>query len=130
MQEEKTSNGIMYTWDIASSQGASFILFPEATHTKEQIKQAKAEIRRNQDVVSMRVADENDRDYFYKGEIFRIPATRPLKWYQIEQDDKLLRRERKKGTTPQQFVDTFVLPFVKETEAKMLAKHGEKMYGI
>lgn len=120
----------MYTWDIASSQGASFILFPEATHTKEQIKQAKAEIRRNQDVVSMRVADENDRDYFYKGEIFRIPATRPLKWYQIEQDDKLLRRERKKGTTPQQFVDTFVLPFVKETEAKMLAKHGEKMYGI
>lgn len=127
---EHTKNGIMYTWDIASSQGASFILFPESHHTQKQIKQAKAEIRNDHDVVSLKVADEDDRDYLYKGEIFRIPATRPLKWYQIEQDEKLLRKERKKGTTAQQFVDTFVLPFTKETEAKMLAKHGTKIYSL
>jgi hypothetical protein len=128
--KEQTKNGIMYTWDIASSQGASFILFPESTHTQEQIRQAKAEIRNDHDVVSLKVADENDRDYLYKGEVFSIPETKPLKWYQIEQDERLLRRERKKGTTAQEFVNTYVLPFVKEIEAKLLLKHGDKIYGL
>lgn len=108
--QEHTKNGIMYTWDIAGSQGASFILFPTEKNTAQEIAEAKNELRNSHDVVSLSIADENDRDYFYKGAIFRIPETKPLKWYQIEQDGKLLRRERKNGTTPEDFVKTFVLP--------------------
>ncbi len=126
--KEHTKNGILYTWDISSSQGASFILFPEPHHTQEQIRQARQELRNDHDVVSLRVADENDRDYLYKGEIFRIPETRNLKWYQIEQNEKLIRRERIKGTTARAFVDTLVLPFIKETEERFKLKFGDKIY--
>lgn len=128
--KEYTSNGIMYTWELASSEGASFILFPEEGTSKEEIEKAKQYLKNNQDVVWLKVANEDDRDYLYKSDYFRDPRTRPLKWYQIEQDEKLIRRERKKGTTPTDFVTNFVLPFIKQTEENMLEQHGENMYGI
>jgi hypothetical protein len=128
--KEYTHNGILYTWELAGPQGASFILFPDEIHTKEDIDRAKAWLRDNQDVVWLKVANDDDRDDLYKSDYFRDPRTRPLKWYQIEQDEKLIRRERKKGTTPEEFVTLFVLPFVKETEIKMLEKHGENMYNF
>lgn len=130
MQKEYTKNGILYTWELASSEGASFILFPSATNTKEEIETAKNDIRNSQDVVWMKVANDDDRDYLYKSEIFRIPETRDLKWYQIAQDDKVLRKCRLQGLTPQQYVDKIVLPFIKETEAAFLETHGTKIYGI
>jgi hypothetical protein len=105
-------------------------LFPNESHSKEDIAKAKAWLRDNQDVVWLKVADDDDQDDLYKSEYFSDPRTRALKWYQIEQDDNLIRRERKKGTTPADFVTNFVLPFIKETEAKMLAEHGEKMYNF
>jgi len=127
MYYETTTNGIKYTEDIVSSQGAAFILYPDANHTSEDVKNAKDEIRRNRDVVYMRVASEYDRNEAYKAEVFRIPATRPLKWYEIEQDEDVLQRERLKGTTPEEFVNKFVLPYVEQTKAKYLAKYGDRI---
>ena len=48
---EYTNNGIMYEWELAGSGGASFILFPNSDHTKEQIDAAKQELRNSRDVV-------------------------------------------------------------------------------
>lgn len=128
--KEYTPNGIMYTWSLAGSQGAAFILFPKDGTLPAEIRKAKIWLRDQHDVVSIKLANDDDLDNLYKSDYFRDPRTRSLKWYQIEQDEKLIRRERKKGTTPEEFVTMFVLPFIKETEAKMLEKHGEKMYGL
>ena len=123
-----TSNGIPFTEDIVSSQGAAFVLFPTPQNTKEDIDKAKSEIRDQRDAVRISIANDEDLDDRYKSAYFRDPRTKELKWYQIEQDEKLIRRERKKGTTPTEFVDQFVLPFIKETEEKYRGKHGDKMY--
>jgi hypothetical protein len=125
--KEYTANGIMYTWELAGSEGASFMLFPEESHAPEQIKAAKQWLRDNHDVVSLHIASEEDRDDLYKTEYFRDKRTRDLKWYEIEQDPKLIRRERKKGTAPAEFVERFVLPFVEQTKKKMFEQFGEKI---
>ena len=51
----RTSNGIHY--DLAvSQQGAHFILYTDRTkHSKEDIKQAKAELRQTNDALSIHV---------------------------------------------------------------------------
>ena len=128
--KEYTNNGIMYTWELAGSQGASFILFPTADNTQEQINAAKQELRNSHDVVSLRVASEEDMDDLYKTDYFRDKRVRPLKWYQIEQDEKLIRKARKAGVTIDQFVTDYVLPFTNLVEAKMLEKYGQKMYNF
>ncbi len=126
--KEYTKNGIMYTWELAGSQGASFILFPTADNTQEQINAAKQDLRDSRDVVSLRVASEEDMDDLYKSDYFRDPRTHALKWYQIEQDEKLIRKARKSGVTIEQFVTDYVLPFTNLVEAKMFAKFGDKIY--
>jgi hypothetical protein len=131
MNYEKTTNGIMYTEAIISSNGAGFILYPDEHHTSQMIKAAKAEIRFNRDVVSMRVANEDDRDDLYRTEIFRHPATRPLKWYEINADNKqLIRTERLKGTSADDYVNRYVLPFTVETKAHNLEQFGDKIFDI
>lgn len=124
-----TSNGIPFTEEIVSHKGASFILFPisDLQKTSKFIDKAKSEIRNQRDAVSIKVADDNDLDELYKTAYFRDPRTKALKWYQIEQDEKLIRSERKKGTTPTEFVDKFVLPFTKETEKKFRDRSGDKI---
>lgn len=122
-----TSNGILFTEEITSINGASFVLFPEKHHSKEDIQQAKAQIRHERDVVSMTLASEDDRDYLFKGDYFLVPACRPLRWYQIEQNEKLIRSERRKGTTPEDFVIRYVLPFVDRVEAENRAKYGNQL---
>lgn len=125
---EQTTNGIPFEENITSSHGAAFILYPQSNHTKEDIDQAKRELRDQRDVVSIRIADEDDQDYLYKSEVFRDPRTRKLKWYQIDQDDKLIRNERKAGTTPEEFVTKHVLPNVKKTEAAFKKQYGKSIY--
>lgn len=125
---EKTSNGIWFTEDIGSIHGAYFVLFPTDKHTKEDVDAAKKEIRNNRDAIGIKLADEDDWDSIYKTLYFRIPTTKPLRWYEIEQDEKLIRSERKKGTTPAEFVTKFVLPNVEKNKAKMLEKHGKSIY--
>lgn len=53
MQLELTSNGILYDWWLASRDGASFHLYPikQRNFSEEDIRYAKAEIRRDRDVV-------------------------------------------------------------------------------
>lgn len=125
---EYTKNGILYTWELCSSEGASFILFPSPENTQEEINAAKLEIKSDHDCVWLRVANDDDRDYLYKTAIFREPDTKPLPWYQINQDETLIRKERIKGTAPADFVKRFILPFIKETEQLFLQKHGETIY--
>lgn len=125
---EKTSNGIEYTDEIASCDGASFVLYPTAEHNQGMIKAAIRELFNERDVVTMKVANEKDWDERYRTEIFAHPLTRSLRWYEINADDfELLRREREKGTTAEQYVITFVLPFTAETKAANLNKFGTKI---
>lgn len=129
MNYEKTTNGIMYTEAIISVNGAGFVLFPDRNHTPKMVKGAIAEIRQNRDVVSIRVANEDDRDELYRTEIFRHPAVRPLKWYEINADDKqLLRTERLKGTSADEYVTHFVLPFTEQTKSDNLERFGDKIF--
>jgi hypothetical protein len=128
---EKTTNGIEYTDEIASSEGASFVLYPAAEHTPGQIKEAIRELFDNRDVVSMKVANERDWDERYRTEIFAHPLTRPFKWYEINADDyMLLRRERLKGTTVDSYVRQYVVPFSAATRLRNFEKHGNKMFDI
>ncbi|MES2113200.1 MAG: hypothetical protein V4577_30900 [Bacteroidota bacterium] len=126
---EKTTNGIEYTDEIANSNGAAFVLYPAAEHTTEMIKAAIRELFDNRDVVSMKVANARDWDERYRTEIFAHPLTRSLRWYEINADDyDLLRREREKGTTPEQYVIAFVLPFAAATKAANLNRYGEQIF--
>jgi hypothetical protein len=128
---EKTKNGIEYTDEIASINGAAFVLYPTAGHAEEMVKTAIRELFNDRDVVSMKVANERDWDERYRTEIFAHPSTRSLRWYEINADDYgLLRRERDKGTSVEEYVKTFVLPFTEETEAVNLNKYGEQIYKV
>lgn len=124
---ETTSNGIEYSWELAGSQGAAFILYPASEHSHDDIQKAKNELRDSRDVVSIRIASEQDLDARYKSAYFSDPRTRPLRWYQIEQDEKLIRNSRKEGISPTDFVTRFVLPRVEEVMRKNLAEFGEKI---
>ena len=49
---DQTKNGIDYDWWLAGPNGASFELFPvREKHTIEDVKQAKRELKNDQDVV-------------------------------------------------------------------------------
>jgi len=131
MNTEKTTNGITYTEAIASSEGASFILFPDKNHTLEMLAVAVKEIKQSRDVVSIRIATEEDRDEQYRTEIFINPATHTLRWYEINADDhKLLRKERKKGTTTDAYIEKYVLPCVEETRERNHKKYGDDIFKI
>jgi hypothetical protein len=125
---EKTSNGIEYTDEIASSDGAAFVLYPTAEHTQEMVKAAIRELFNERDVVAMKVADTRDWDERYRSEIFAHPWTHALRWFEINADDyDLLRQEREKGTPPEEYIKAFVLPFTAETKAANLNKYGDKI---
>jgi len=125
---EKTRNGIEYTDEIASSEGAGFVLYPAAEHTPEMIKAAICELFNERDVVAMKVADARDWDERYRTEIFAHHWVRTLRWYEINADDyDLLRREREKGTPPEEYIKAFVLPLTAETKAANLKKYGEQI---
>jgi hypothetical protein len=47
--------GIAYNEWLAGPDGMSFELLPEDHHTAEDVKRAKAQLRRDRDVVSIRV---------------------------------------------------------------------------
>jgi hypothetical protein len=130
MQIEYTTNNIKYSWTIANSNGASFILYPNSNHTKDDIKKAKSEIRHNQDVVSIKVADKYDIMELYKSDIFNDPRTKPLKWYQIQSDNDTLLKAIKEGITPKDYVTNIVLPNIKNTERKLLRFYGKSIYSI
>jgi hypothetical protein len=50
-----TENGVVFEWELASSQGAAFELFREPRHTDDDIDEAKRQLHRDRDVVSLRV---------------------------------------------------------------------------
>lgn len=124
---EYTSNGIMYLDDIVSGSGAAFILFPEQPHTKEDILMAVNEIKNNRDMVSWQVATENDRDQLYMTMIFKSPLIRAFRWYEINVPAELIRLERRKGTTADQYIKKYVLDFRQRTRDENVAKYGEKL---
>jgi hypothetical protein len=128
MEHEKTPNGIMFTEEIISCNGASFMLFPTASDTAEMIAAAKYWLKDNRDVVSLSVAKDADWDEWYRGEIFRNPAVRHLRWYEINADLPTVQIERKKGTSVADYIERLVLPYTAEVKSKCLEKHGEKIY--
>lgn len=127
MWTEITSNGIEFTYSL-SYNGASYTLWPRKHHTKKDIKEAKQWLRQNHDVVSIRQATPEDWDDRYKSDIFADPRCKPLKWFQINTPDYLLRKERMAGTSPQEYVTKHVLPNIAQTERNWLNEHGVVIY--
>jgi hypothetical protein len=127
---EYTSNGIMYLDDIVSSTGAVFKLFTGVPPTKEDILMAVIEIQNNRDMGSWQVATENDRDQLYITMIFRNPLIRAFRWYEINVPAELIRSERRKGTTVEQYIQKYVLDFRQKTKDENEAKYGEKIFEI
>lgn len=127
---ETTSNGLEYTWELTGSQGAAFTLFPAAKHSKADVEAAKRELRDTRDVVSIRVANDDDLDQRYKSAYFADPRTRPLRWYEIQQDEKLIRKCRKEGLPPAEFVTIHVLPFIESVKAQNLTRFGERIFNF
>jgi hypothetical protein len=130
MENERTTNGIMYTEEIISIYGASFMLFPTADDTPEMIAEAKNEIKQDRDVVSLSVATQKDWDELYRGEVFKHPLTRHLKWYEINAYLEIIREERLKGTTIEDYIKRLVLPCVAETRSRNLQKYGDKIFEL
>lgn len=130
MYLEQTFNGIDYTADIVSARGSSIVLYPEPKHTKEQIKAAKSWLRGERDIVSIRIADEADRDNLYKTQYFRHPKVKPLKWYEINTDEATIRRERRRHTSIDTFVEAYVLPLVEQTHQHNLNLYGDSIYNL
>ena len=58
MERERTSNGVPYEWSLVNADGAAFTLYPVAGMTRDQVREAEAEIRRNRDVVRISVSRE------------------------------------------------------------------------
>jgi hypothetical protein len=128
---EKTKNGIEYIDEIASSDGAAFILFPTAEQTPNMIKDAISEIFNERDVVSLKVANDKDWDERYRSEIFAHPFTRPLRWYEINADDKSeLRAERLKGTSVVDYINQYILPFTTQTKTRNIERYGNKILDL
>jgi len=128
MEYLKTTNGIEYSEELCSSQGMAFMLFPAKEHSPAMIKQAIREIFNERDVVSMKVATERDWDERYLSEVFTHPLTKSLKWYEIDTHDyEIIRRERKLGTTTEEYINRFVLPFTEKTKQKNLEVYGDKI---
>jgi hypothetical protein len=131
MNYSKTSNGIEYTEELYSSQGMSFILFPAKEHSTEMIKKAVREIFNERDVVSLKVATDRDWDECYRSEIFAHPLVKHLKWYEINADDyEVIRKERKEGTSTEDFIGRLILPFTAETMQKNLGRFGDKILDL
>jgi hypothetical protein len=129
MYLDKTSNGISFSEEIASINGASFLLFPDEIHTKEMIDKAKKEIRDSRDVVSIRVANDRDRDEQYRWDIFKNPLVRKLRWYEINADDyTLIRKERLNGTQTQDYIERYVLPCIADTVQTNFDRIGYKIF--
>jgi len=84
---ETTSNGIEYSYTLAGPEGADFILYPTALHSKNAINAAKLELKNSRDVVNLKIANRIDIIDRYKSEIFRDPRLKKLKWYEIKSDD-------------------------------------------
>ncbi len=58
---DKTSNGIEYVDELAGMLGARFWLYPiKGVHTQEDVAQAKAELRRERDVVGLKIEWKNE----------------------------------------------------------------------
>lgn len=125
---ETTPNGIEFSEELVSSEGAAFILYPKETDTEEMIAAAKSYLKNARDVVSLRVASEEDLDDLYKSLYFRDPRTRELKWYQIEQEEKTIRQARKQGLTPEDFVTIHVLPYTQQVQARNEQRFGSSIY--
>lgn len=130
MQKEITKNGIPFTEHIGSPRGADFVLFTNDSHTKEDVATAKAQIRAQRDALTVKVASLFDRVDDYKSRIFSLECCKPLKWYQIEQDEDLLKSEFLNDCTPQQFADKHIIGKAKATERKYLKLYGNSIYNM
>jgi hypothetical protein len=127
---ENTSNGIMFLENMISSSGAAFTLFPEEQHTREDILAAVNEISRNRDMVRWHIATAYDRDQLYITMIFKSPLIRSFRWYEINVPEKLIRSQRRKGTTVEAYIRKYVLDFRQKTKDENKAKYGEKIFEI
>lgn len=124
---EQTPNGIYFSEEIYIN-GAVFMLYPSSQNTKEDIDGAKKWLKDNRDVLGIKIGQEEDLDEIYKGEVFRHPKTKNLKWFQINDDKKNINKARNEGLSIDEYIDEYVLPNVDKTESKMKDKFGNNIY--
>lgn len=124
---ETTPSGIKYNYTIGS-QGGYFIVYPNEKQTNEEVKKAVDYIKENRDVVSIRVAILSDKINLFTDILFKHPKTIALKWYQINQDEKLIKKAVLKGWDIDYYIDTYVLPLIEQTEKENLNNFGNRIY--
>jgi hypothetical protein len=125
---ETTPNGIRYDYSLGN-QGGYFIVYPNK-NSESEILEAIKYIRSNRDVVSIRLAKFEDKVELFKSDLFRDKRTKHLKWFQINDEIKLLKKAVSNDWTLDYYIETFVIPFIQETEDKNKIEFGSKIYEI
>ena len=124
MHEERTANGIGYTWAPAGTSVRSFILYPGKAHTARQIKVAEKEIRKHHHVHTIRLANAFDLDDRYIDQILQHPQVIKLTRYEIDINHAKVRAARLAGISIDDYVAAFVLPMREKTKNEWVKKHG------
>ena len=108
MQIEYTKNAVAFTWSLCGPGGAAFVLYPNENQGKAEIKKAINDLRNSRDVVSLRIADKNDRFELYRAAIFCDELTRHLKYYEF--DEPAIKKAYRENLTPREAVEKYILP--------------------
>lgn len=123
-----TPNGIFYKEQDLFPDGVSFVLFAPAETPADDLLQAKAFLRDTRDVVGIKVAKEADWIDQYRREFFCDPRVRDLKWYQVNDDNQLVRAAVRQGLSPADYVTTWVIPCSAYAESKNMSEFGSVIY--
>lgn len=127
---QTTSNGVPYEDHIVSPKGAQFILFPNSDHSKKDVDCAKRELRIMRDVVSIRVASLEDRIDKYRSQVYTHPKCKNLKWFQINDDRKIMLNYLRSNRSPEEYVEKEVLPNIEATENRLFKEHRTNIYNF
>jgi hypothetical protein len=87
MQQEFTSNGVRYKWDLAGPDGAGFVIYKD-NHTEEEVKKAIKEIRNQRDVVTLRRASPEEVVEQFLKDVVEIAMQKGLTFFQVRYDAK------------------------------------------
>jgi hypothetical protein len=107
---EYTSKGVAYSWDLCGPQGAAFVVYLNEEQTRQDYYNAVHELKNSRDVVCIRQAHTEDWDEIYRNAIFCHKDTKHLKYYQINDDRRLIRKCRLEKMSIDEYVKVHVLP--------------------
>ncbi|WP_130855631.1 hypothetical protein [Olivibacter jilunii] len=121
-------NGIEYRADDGGGNRIKFILFPHKFHTKDDIQSARKQLQEMLVTKNIRMARPDDWDNLYIEKVFRLCSD--LQWYEIHIDRKIIRRERIKGTSIEEYKKSYILPKVEAEKKRNYSKYGFALFQL